>query len=61
MTKKWRKGYQINLRPTEALFNDLEKYREVMGYRSIPQTVFILVSESVDKKLTDRGLKKDSE
>ena len=50
---------QINFRPTDDLLKDLELYQDVMGYRSLPQTVYFLVSEALDEKLRERGLKKD--
>lgn len=48
---------QINIRPSEELLRDLETYRTHMGYRSLPQTVYFLVSEALDHKLREKGLK----
>lgn len=49
---------QINIRPSEELLRDLETYRNLMGYRSLPQTVYFLVSEALDERLREKGLKK---
>jgi hypothetical protein len=58
MTQDEGKRVQINFRPSESLLEDLRKYQELMGYRSLPQTVYFLVSETVDEKLRERGVKK---
>jgi hypothetical protein len=49
---------QINIRPSEDLLRDLETYRDHMGYRSLPQTVYFLVSEALDERLREKGLKR---
>ncbi len=48
---------QVNFRPSEELLRDLRLYQETMGYRSLPQTVYFLVSEALDERLRERGLK----
>jgi hypothetical protein len=53
------KRRQINIRPSDELLRDLERYQIIMGYNSLPQTVYFLVSEALDQKLTERGLKKE--
>ena len=53
------KRTQINIRPSETLLRDLKRYMDIMGYRSLPQTVYFLVTEAVDEKLRERGLKRD--
>jgi hypothetical protein len=52
---------QINFRPSEELLSDLKLYQSIMGYRSLPQTVYFLVSEALDEKLRERGLKSDTD
>lgn len=51
------KRVQINFRPSDTLLEDLTKYKEHMGYRSLPQTVYFLVTEAVDQRLREKGLK----
>ena len=55
--KNIEKKTQINIRPSEELLRDLNLYRGIMGYRSLPQTVYFLVSEALDQKLREKGLK----
>jgi len=49
---------QINIRPSEELLRDLEAYRVHMGFRSLPQTVYYLVSESLEERMREKGLKR---
>ena len=58
--QRWKKK-QINFRPSEELLRDLKLYQETMGYRSLPQTVYFLVSEALDERLRERGLKENKQ
>jgi len=49
---------QINIRPSKELLRDLEIYRVHMGYRSLAQTVYFLVSESLEERMREKGLKR---
>jgi hypothetical protein len=59
MSQEQLKRKQINFRPSEELLRDLKMYQETMGYRSLPQTVYFLVSEALDERLRERGLKEN--